>query len=1348
MVKVRSLFAIFVMLVFLVVAADIPRVAMGTTIPDDGINITGATNGWVGSGGLRVTIWDGEVFLSAKYKISTSSAENYTGLVNTIDVANNSTILLPAGTGLYVVIQSSGMEYSGVFGPYQVDNVPPEITTTIVSNSVSYTIADVNGVKMDACGYEFNDSETKPSSFSGTINGLSGTLSNTGNKRYLHLKGVDIAGNENWKVVDLGDFSGVKFSANSYSITLTVDNTINLAQSLYTFMGTDGSTISTGYLEKTATSFSFPGTGTYYITLSAVNNNGVVKSITSPTYSGANRDVTKPVVAISESGNGMKLVVSDTSSGVNYSRSYYVSKGVSTSITSATTTIVYRDFFYEMLFVHIEDNAGNLLETYLPSYYLNKTLSIDMYYDAKYAYISVPTGYSPDAEDYFEDYVGGYYSFRLKGKNTTVAFSKDDTDYFDVYFNVEYAELATNDLWISWDLSDQFNPVMQIMNADLYLIDFAGNSQYRIARRRWTAIKKEKTILDLSEFEPGSHKIEISLMTEGGTEYTFEKTLQVGDPLGNAFDLRSTTTGTSFSLLQFPAPTEIAYSMFTATGTAVPSTPTFYASGTLYPTQGTFVFPDTVNEYYVRLSYVIDSRKYVQDSPISRATVAGSGGNSGLANEVDPNASGGTSSGPLTYEENGIRFDQMQTGVRITLSTPLVQYAQRYTYLVYDYDTRSILGNGTWLSSISYVDVANPANTSRFYVVVKGNTSGIYDDSNKDLAGRTATSPVYSTTTLGTAVEAVPGDVTVKSGITFSRAIDSVTITLDASIPAIYYNKFVYTLYNADTNVAILSGVSNTRAVLVPDPSGVSRWYIKVEGNTVGVPTEYIGFINVAVISPIYVNTSSSGDGTSSGGTAKAGDVTDKDGIRFVRSTDNVIVTLSKVMSLDSLAKSLHGESIINSFSYYVYNAGTNSLISSGTFKKLADSSLNDAESYRKIIPDPAGVELWYVVIKGDPSMVIDSYVSFVNVSITSPMYTNTTTNKDKVEDSNDTSASLLSDYPGIIRFSKSDDKVTIRMVAAPDGASTVKYELLNSSDVSVTGKGGVVKFSEGTSVDITGLPSGSHKVRAQVMSTTGSVVVTVTSESFGTDDSGGGGGNYYTPTVPSPTPIPANTVTPGDNPNWMTNDGLSYIPGYNKFISGYDDGTFRASNPITRAEFCTILNNITVGGSPKTSGNYSDVSSGKWYSEYVNRMISLGVAFGSNGVFRPDDYITRGEAAAFLNRLGLNKVLYSAITFSDTSDYAYKQDITEATTKGLISGYSDGTFKPDYMISRVEAVVIINRALGRKVSAESLSNVAGVKFPPDMDTSHWGYYDVVGALNSHTVKEFRNGYEIWDSVK
>lgn len=201
-------------------------------------------------------------------------------------------------------------------------------------------------------------------------------------------------------------------------------------------------------------------------------------------------------------------------------------------------------------------------------------------------------------------------------------------------------------------------------------------------------------------------------------------------------------------------------------------------------------------------------------------------------------------------------------------------------------------------------------------------------------------------------------------------------------------------------------------------------------------------------------------------------------------------------------------------------------------------------------------------------------------------------------------------------------------------------------------------------------------------------------------------------------------------------------------YVIGYPDGTVHPNGQITRAEVATIffrlLRDEVRDGAFTTSNTYSDVAYGKWYNNPISTMSALGIITGyPDGTFKPNKPITRAEFAAIAARFDETQSGKSA-TFSDVIGHWAAKEIGIAYANEWIKGYPDGTFKPDQNITRAEAMTLINRVLERKPEspADLLTNMN--KWTDNMDTSKWYYLDVQEATNSHAYTRKTFNYELW----
>ena len=203
-------------------------------------------------------------------------------------------------------------------------------------------------------------------------------------------------------------------------------------------------------------------------------------------------------------------------------------------------------------------------------------------------------------------------------------------------------------------------------------------------------------------------------------------------------------------------------------------------------------------------------------------------------------------------------------------------------------------------------------------------------------------------------------------------------------------------------------------------------------------------------------------------------------------------------------------------------------------------------------------------------------------------------------------------------------------------------------------------------------------------------------------------------------------------------------------YVSGYPDGNVRPDANITRAEvamiFYRLLNDQTRNDYNQTSASFTDVAHGSWFESAVATLAKLGIISGyPDGSFKPNANITRAEFATIASRF--DKLAEGGKTFTDVANthWAYKF-ISSASAKGWINGYEDGTFRPDRAITRAETMTLVNRVLGRDtIKLDSLLKDMK-KWPDNADTSKWFYLAVQEATNAHD-SEMKNGVETWTQL-
>lgn len=203
-------------------------------------------------------------------------------------------------------------------------------------------------------------------------------------------------------------------------------------------------------------------------------------------------------------------------------------------------------------------------------------------------------------------------------------------------------------------------------------------------------------------------------------------------------------------------------------------------------------------------------------------------------------------------------------------------------------------------------------------------------------------------------------------------------------------------------------------------------------------------------------------------------------------------------------------------------------------------------------------------------------------------------------------------------------------------------------------------------------------------------------------------------------------------------------------YVIGYPDGKVHPEGNISRAETATIffrlLKSDIRDGNLTAVNDFSDVSDGQWHNKAISTMAKLGIVKGRRADrFDPDASITRAEFAAICARFSTKPVENSG-SFSDISGHWAENEIERAAAFGWISGYLDGTFRPDARITRAEAMTMINRVLCRMPQSESDLLDSMVTWP-DNKPSDWHYLAVQEATNSHDFDRQGEVGESWTKL-
>lgn len=203
-------------------------------------------------------------------------------------------------------------------------------------------------------------------------------------------------------------------------------------------------------------------------------------------------------------------------------------------------------------------------------------------------------------------------------------------------------------------------------------------------------------------------------------------------------------------------------------------------------------------------------------------------------------------------------------------------------------------------------------------------------------------------------------------------------------------------------------------------------------------------------------------------------------------------------------------------------------------------------------------------------------------------------------------------------------------------------------------------------------------------------------------------------------------------------------------YIVGYEDGTVRPNANITRAEVAAIFFRLLkddVRDSNLTAENdFNDVAFGLWHNKSISTMAHVGILKGRTAdTFVPNAPITRAEFAAICSRFDRSNVEIKS-DFNDISGHWAEKEIRRAASLGWIKGYADGSFKPDQNITRAEAASMINRMLHRL--PETVDDLLdGMIQWQDNQPSDWYYINMQEATNSHDFKQKGEINEYWTKL-
>lgn len=220
-----------------------------------------------------------------------------------------------------------------------------------------------------------------------------------------------------------------------------------------------------------------------------------------------------------------------------------------------------------------------------------------------------------------------------------------------------------------------------------------------------------------------------------------------------------------------------------------------------------------------------------------------------------------------------------------------------------------------------------------------------------------------------------------------------------------------------------------------------------------------------------------------------------------------------------------------------------------------------------------------------------------------------------------------------------------------------------------------------------------------------------------------------------------------GNNEEPKTEEHIAYI-------YGYEDKTVRAESNLTRAEAAAMVTRLAkLDLSNKTMpAAYKDLEENAWYLGNINAALKAGMIDDIDGMLRPNEKITRAEFAKMLAAIDKDNDYVS--TFPDIKGHKYEKEINKIDGNKRIEGFEDGTFRPDEFLTRAEAATFLNRIFNRLADEVAIEKFrySIIDFK-DLNESDWFYYEIVEAANSHEfirrdkADKYDRVYERWTKL-
>ncbi|MFR6436840.1 MAG: S-layer homology domain-containing protein [Peptoniphilaceae bacterium] len=223
---------------------------------------------------------------------------------------------------------------------------------------------------------------------------------------------------------------------------------------------------------------------------------------------------------------------------------------------------------------------------------------------------------------------------------------------------------------------------------------------------------------------------------------------------------------------------------------------------------------------------------------------------------------------------------------------------------------------------------------------------------------------------------------------------------------------------------------------------------------------------------------------------------------------------------------------------------------------------------------------------------------------------------------------------------------------------------------------------------------------------------------------------------------------TPGTSEP-VPGDGLLNKKDHKAYMFGYPDGNFLPERNMTREEATAMFARL-LKDYPRERRSYNipfkDVAESDWSQQAIGFMLEKGMIQGyEDGSFKPKAAISRAEFAAMAARFDKFVVGGGNSFFDVPAGYWAQAAIDSAAAKGWVTGYPDGSFKPERKITRAEVVNITNKMLDRFADRDFVrSHLAEMIQFKDLTEADWAYFPIMEATNGHDYTRKAAQEENW----